>query len=105
MTVNFPELALIRFKVMDKDLNEDDFIGSYTLPVNSLVSGYRHVHLTNAGKPLANASIFVHVDIQEHVATSKPVSCGEGRREVEGKELEREGGREGAREGGREGGS
>ena len=34
-----PDLALVRFKVMDKDVNEDDFIGSFCLPFSSVVPG------------------------------------------------------------------
>ena len=75
MVVNFPELALLRVKVMDKDINSDDFIGSYTLPVDTIVPGYRHIHLTSSGNKLPNASIFVHVTVQDYVATIKPVSC------------------------------
>ena len=34
-----PDLALVRFKVMDKDVNGDDFIGSFCLPFTSIVPG------------------------------------------------------------------
>ena len=34
-----PELALIRFVVMDKDVVSDDYIGQATFPVNSLREG------------------------------------------------------------------
>ena len=38
--VTFPELCLIRFKVLDYDrLSQDDFIGQYTLPFESMESG------------------------------------------------------------------
>ena len=37
--VRAPELALVRFKVMDKDLNQDDFIGQFTLPFESISPG------------------------------------------------------------------
>ena len=75
-TVTFPELALLRVKVLDKDLglNQDDFIGSYALPVNSMVSGYRHIHLTSRGKKLTCASLFVHIQIQDYLSPSKAVS-------------------------------
>jgi len=69
----FPELALVRFKVMDKDFNKDDFIGSYTLPVSSMVPGYRHIHLTSGGNRIPNASLFVHVKIEDYVSSEKPV--------------------------------
>ena len=73
MIVHFPEMALLRFKVMDKDLNQDDFIGSFTLPVSSVVPGHRHVHLTSSGNKLPNASIFIHVQIQDYVSSDRPV--------------------------------
>ena len=39
-TVTFSELALVRFLVMDHDLlSKDDFIGQFTLPLNSIATG------------------------------------------------------------------
>lgn len=75
-TVMFPEMALLRVRVMDKDLglNQDDFIGSYTLPVTSIVPGYRHIHLTSGGNMLSCASLFVHVMVQDYVAPNRAVS-------------------------------
>ena len=38
--VTFPELCLVRFKVMDYDmLSQDDFIGQFTLPFTSIETG------------------------------------------------------------------
>ena len=39
--IRFPELALVRFKVMDRDWgpNKDDFIGQFTLPFESIEPG------------------------------------------------------------------
>ena len=39
--VHFPELAVLRMKVMDEDWgpNRDDFIGSFTLPFDSITQG------------------------------------------------------------------
>ncbi len=73
MTTRYPELAVLRIKVMDEDWgpNKDDFIGSYSLPVECLVPGYRHVHLTNAGNKLETGSLFIHVQIQDHVAPAR----------------------------------
>ncbi len=72
MQVRFPELAVLRIKVMDEDWGSaDDFIGSYSLPVSCLVPGYRHVHLTKGGHPLPTGSVFLHVQIQDLVAADK----------------------------------
>lgn len=38
--IHFPELALMRIKVMDYDmLSQDDFIGQYSLPITSMETG------------------------------------------------------------------
>ena len=38
--IHFPELALMRIRVMDYDmLSQDDFIGQYTLPIASMETG------------------------------------------------------------------
>ena len=43
--VCFPELVLIRFKVMDYDLlSKDDFIGQFTLPLDSIETGNYYNH-------------------------------------------------------------
>ncbi|MCI4378235.1 hypothetical protein PGIGA_G00213530 [Pangasianodon gigas] len=62
--VNMPELALLRFVVLDDDYIGDDFIGQYTIAFECLQPGYRNVPLLGlAGEPLAHASLFVHVAI------------------------------------------
>lgn len=38
-TINFPELAFVRFVVMDSDPGKDDFIGQYTIPFESMEHG------------------------------------------------------------------
>ncbi|PAV87282.1 hypothetical protein WR25_01393 [Diploscapter pachys] len=59
-----PELALIRFLVLDDDYIGDDFIGQRTIPFECLQPGYRHIQLlNNEGDPLDNATLFVHVAI------------------------------------------
>jgi len=71
--VKFPELALVRFKVMDRDfgLNQDDFVGQFTVPFESIQSGYRHIHLTASGNPIENATIFLHIEIRDFVAATR----------------------------------
>ncbi|XP_028847800.1 inactive phospholipase C-like protein 1 [Denticeps clupeoides] len=62
--VNMPELALLRFVVLDDDYIGDDFIGQYTVAFECLQSGYRTVPLLGlSGEPLPHASLLVHVAI------------------------------------------
>uniref|UniRef100_A0A0N4ZEL7 Phosphoinositide phospholipase C n=1 Tax=Parastrongyloides trichosuri TaxID=131310 RepID=A0A0N4ZEL7_PARTI len=62
--ISVPELALIRFLVLDDDFIGDDFIGQYTIPFECLQSGYRHIPLlNNEGDPIENCSLFVHIAI------------------------------------------
>ncbi|KAM8791941.1 1-phosphatidylinositol 4,5-bisphosphate phosphodiesterase delta-4 isoform 1-T1 [Rhynchonycteris naso] len=58
-----PELALLRFVVMDyKWKSRNDFVGQYTLPWTCMQQGYRHIHLLSKdGTSLHPASLFVHV--------------------------------------------
>ncbi|XP_062936945.1 1-phosphatidylinositol 4,5-bisphosphate phosphodiesterase delta-3 isoform X2 [Cynocephalus volans] len=61
-----PELVLVRFVVEDYDTTSpNDFVGQFTLPLNSLKQGYRHVHLLSKdGASLSPATLFVHIRIQ-----------------------------------------
>ncbi|GMR41774.1 hypothetical protein PMAYCL1PPCAC_11969, partial [Pristionchus mayeri] len=60
--ITVPELALVRFLVLDDEYIEDDFIGQYTIPFECLQPGFHHVPLLNSeGDPLEQASLFVHV--------------------------------------------
>uniref|UniRef100_A0A8B9RKY6 Phosphoinositide phospholipase C n=1 Tax=Astyanax mexicanus TaxID=7994 RepID=A0A8B9RKY6_ASTMX len=43
--INLPELAVLRFVVLDDDYIGDEFIGQYTIPFECLQPGYRHVPL------------------------------------------------------------
>ncbi|XP_036195395.1 1-phosphatidylinositol 4,5-bisphosphate phosphodiesterase delta-3 isoform X6 [Myotis myotis] len=61
-----PELVLVRFVVEDYDTTSpNDFVGQFTLPLNSLKQGYRHIHLLSKdGASLSPATIFVHIRVQ-----------------------------------------
>ncbi|XP_038183198.1 1-phosphatidylinositol 4,5-bisphosphate phosphodiesterase delta-3 isoform X1 [Arvicola amphibius] len=61
-----PELVLVRFVVEDYDTTSpNDFVGQFTLPLNSLKQGYRHIHLLSKdGASLSPATLFVHICIQ-----------------------------------------
>uniref|UniRef100_A0A8C7MER5 Phosphoinositide phospholipase C n=1 Tax=Oncorhynchus kisutch TaxID=8019 RepID=A0A8C7MER5_ONCKI len=62
--VNMPELALLRFVVLDDDYIGDDFIGQYSVAFECLQPGYRNVPLLGlVGDPLPHASLFVHVAV------------------------------------------
>ncbi|XP_045054126.1 1-phosphatidylinositol 4,5-bisphosphate phosphodiesterase delta-4 [Desmodus rotundus] len=62
-----PELALLRFVVMDYNWkSRNDFVGQYTLPWTCVQQGYRHIHLLSKdGTSLHPASIFVHICMLE----------------------------------------
>ncbi|XP_051937703.1 inactive phospholipase C-like protein 1 [Hippocampus zosterae] len=62
--VNMPELALLRFVVLDDDYIGDDFIGQFSVAFECLQSGYRNVPLLGLmGEPLPHASLFLHVAV------------------------------------------
>uniref|UniRef100_A0A663DSM1 Phosphoinositide phospholipase C n=2 Tax=Neoaves TaxID=3078114 RepID=A0A663DSM1_AQUCH len=64
--INLPELAVLRFVVLDDDYIGDEFIAQYTIPFECLQPGYRHVPLQSlAGEPLPHATLFVHVAITD----------------------------------------
>lgn len=64
LQVNMPELALLRFVVLDDDYIGDDFIGQYTVAFECLQPGYRNVPLLGlTGEPLPHTSVFVHVAV------------------------------------------
>ncbi|XP_055747473.1 inactive phospholipase C-like protein 2 [Salvelinus fontinalis] len=62
--INLPELAALRFVVLDDDYIGDEFIGQYTIPFECLQPGYRHIPLQSlTGEFLPNCTLFVHVAI------------------------------------------
>ncbi|XP_046546164.1 LOW QUALITY PROTEIN: inactive phospholipase C-like protein 2 [Haliotis rubra] len=62
--INLPELALVRFTVLDDDYIGDEFIGQFTIPFECMQTGYRHIQLlSNTGYPIENCTLFVHVAI------------------------------------------
>ncbi|KAM9387978.1 inactive phospholipase C-like protein 2 [Phaethornis superciliosus] len=75
--INLPELAMVRFVVLDDDYIGDEFIGQYTIPFECLQTGYRHVPLQSlTGEMLAHASLFVHVAITNRRGGGKPHKRG-----------------------------
>lgn len=62
--INLPELAIIRFVVLDDDYIGDEFIGQYSIPLECVQSGYRHMPMRSfAGDILEYVTLFVHIAI------------------------------------------
>ncbi|XP_053719513.1 inactive phospholipase C-like protein 2 [Synchiropus splendidus] len=75
--INLPELAMVRFVVLDDDYIGDEFIGQYTIPLECLQSGYRHVPLQSlTGEDLPHAQLFVHVALTNRRGGGKPHKRG-----------------------------
>uniref|UniRef100_A0A183BZK0 Phosphoinositide phospholipase C n=1 Tax=Globodera pallida TaxID=36090 RepID=A0A183BZK0_GLOPA len=75
--ISVPQLALVRFLVLDDDFIGDDFIGQYTIPFDCLQSGYRHIPLlNNEGDPLEGSTLFVHIAITNRRGGGKPKKRG-----------------------------
>eukprot|EP00117_Sycon_ciliatum_P003086 scpid20769/ scgid8028/ Inactive phospholipase C-like protein 2; Phospholipase C-epsilon-2 len=64
--VQFPEIALVRFHVIDADSIGSDFIGQLTIPLRCMKTGYRHVKLKSPDdRFLEHASLLVHITCQK----------------------------------------
>nr|XP_032806859.1 inactive phospholipase C-like protein 2 isoform X2 [Petromyzon marinus] len=75
--LHLPELALLRLVVLDDDYIGDEFIGQYTIPLECLQPGYRHVPLLSlTGELLTHASIFIHVAVTNRRGGGKPPKRG-----------------------------
>jgi hypothetical protein len=66
--INNPDCAMLLFRVMDADLDRDDFIGFSAIPILSLLEGYRVVTLydnkcTRSGE-MIYASLFIRVKFE-----------------------------------------
>ncbi|KAM4630850.1 inactive phospholipase C-like protein 2 [Polymixia lowei] len=75
--INLPELAMVRFVVLDDDFIGDEFIGQYTIPLECLQPGYRHVPLQSlTGEDLPYGRLFVHVALTNRRGGGKPHKRG-----------------------------
>ncbi|XP_065653879.1 inactive phospholipase C-like protein 2 [Hydra vulgaris] len=75
--VLLPELALLRFFVLDDDHIGDCFIGQYTIPLDCVRQGYRTVYLlSSVGEKIDQASLFVHVSISRQFETNSKKGFG-----------------------------
>ena len=64
-TVTCPELALVMFRVMDKESQNDVMVAQYCLPFNCIQSGYRMIALRDVrGNVVSATSLFVHITIE-----------------------------------------
>ncbi|XP_013409003.1 inactive phospholipase C-like protein 2 [Lingula anatina] len=75
--VNLPELALVRFVVLDDDFIGDEFIGQYTIPFECMQTGYRHIRLlSNTSEVIPNCTLFVHIAITDKCGGGKSSKRG-----------------------------
>ncbi|VDN53685.1 unnamed protein product, partial [Dracunculus medinensis] len=75
--ITVPELALVRFLVLDDDYIDDDFIGQYTVPFECLQNGYRHIPLmNNEGNALDKSTLFIHTAVTNRRGGGKPKKRG-----------------------------
>lgn len=71
-TMAAPELAVLRFTILDDEFIGDDFIGQHSIPVCCLKTGYRHVQLLgDVGNPLPNSTLFLHVTMSTRSGDKK----------------------------------
>ncbi|XP_060637084.1 inactive phospholipase C-like protein 1 [Anolis sagrei] len=62
--INLPELAMMRFVVLDDDYIGDEFIGQCAIPLECLQPGYRHIPLRSfVGDVMEHVTLFVHIAI------------------------------------------
>lgn len=67
-----PDMALIRFVILDDDFIGDEFIGQYTIAHSCLLPGYRVLKLHGIfGEELPGASLLVHIAISSSRETSR----------------------------------
>ncbi|GFO41610.1 1-phosphatidylinositol 4,5-bisphosphate phosphodiesterase delta-4 [Plakobranchus ocellatus] len=65
-SISVPELAILRFTVIDQDRARDDFIGYYSLPVMSVQQGFRHFPLFDKhGNQFKQSLIFTHITLTD----------------------------------------
>uniref|UniRef100_A0A8C1WRZ8 Phosphoinositide phospholipase C n=1 Tax=Cyprinus carpio TaxID=7962 RepID=A0A8C1WRZ8_CYPCA len=75
--INLPELAMVRFVVLDDDYIGDEFIAQYTIPFECIQPGFRHIPLQSlTGEVLPHAWLFVHVAITNRRGGGKPHKRG-----------------------------
>jgi len=67
-----PDMALIRFVILDDDFIGDEFIGQYTIAHSCLLPGYRVLKLHGIfGEELPGASLLVHIAVSSSRETAR----------------------------------
>ena len=76
-----PELALLMFTVMDKDVKTDDFVAQTVVPVATLRKGYRSLRLySNSGTvhgDFEDASLFCRFVLTRNAGGGKNGDAGD----------------------------
>ncbi|UJR20415.1 hypothetical protein I4U23_023546 [Adineta vaga] len=63
--IYFPQMCLLRFDVYDHDrFSRDDRLAYFCLPITTIQTGYRHVHLRAKNNNLTYSSLFIHVQFK-----------------------------------------
>ncbi|XP_042300757.1 inactive phospholipase C-like protein 1 isoform X2 [Sceloporus undulatus] len=75
--INLPELAMIRFVVLDDDYIGDEFIGQCAIPLECIQPGYRHIPLRSfVGDIMEHVTLFVHIAITNRSGGGKTQKRG-----------------------------
>ncbi|CAF2740806.1 unnamed protein product [Rotaria sp. Silwood2] len=63
--IYFPQMCLVRFDVYDYDIfTRDDRLAYFCLPMITMQTGYRHIHLKAIDNDSTYSTLFVHVAIE-----------------------------------------
>ncbi|CAF1159595.1 unnamed protein product [Adineta steineri] len=63
--IHFPQMCLVRFDVYDHDtFSRDDRLAYFCLPLTTMQSGYRHIHLRAKNNNLTYSTLFIHVQFK-----------------------------------------
>ncbi|CAF1280178.1 unnamed protein product [Rotaria sordida] len=63
--IYFPQMCLVRFDVYDYDIfSHDDQLAYFCLPMTTMQTGYRHIHLKATDHDSTYSTLFVHVAIE-----------------------------------------
>ena len=64
--IRYPQMCLLYFAVIDKDVLADERIAFFCAPVKLIQRGYRHVHLRANNNDTTYSTLFVHVDFPDN---------------------------------------
>ncbi|CAF2740797.1 unnamed protein product [Rotaria sp. Silwood2] len=64
--IYFPQMCLVRFDVYDYDIfTRDDRLAYFCLPMTTMQTGYRHIHLRAKNNNPTHSTLFIHVAIEK----------------------------------------